>query len=225
MTYISNFEKVEKLINGKKLLIFDFDGVLADSVEIKTQAFYEMYLCYGKGVASRVADHHRKNGGMSRADKFIHYHQEYLGLNLSEQEIDQMSGKFSNLVNRKVIGSGEISGSIDFLERNCNQDYICCVNSATPQDDIRMIVQEKGWAKYFSEVLGSPLTKESNLAELIGTFDVNKWDCLFFGDSNTDLEAASNSSIEFIGVGKAMQKLSERSGAFLAIPDFSELFK
>ena len=37
-----------------KNIFFDFDGVLAESVNIKTDAFYEMFLKYGKDIAEKV---------------------------------------------------------------------------------------------------------------------------------------------------------------------------
>ena len=44
-------------------VFFDFDGVLADSVEVKTRAFYRLYEGHGPEVAAQVAAHHRANGG------------------------------------------------------------------------------------------------------------------------------------------------------------------
>ncbi|MEE9509964.1 MAG: HAD hydrolase-like protein [Candidatus Bathyarchaeia archaeon] len=48
---------------------FDFDGVLADSVEVKTRAFAKLFESYGPEIQARVVEHHRKNGGMTRKDK------------------------------------------------------------------------------------------------------------------------------------------------------------
>ena len=47
-------------------LIFDFDGVLADSVEVKTRAFAKLFQSYGPEIEDRVVKYHRNNGGMSR---------------------------------------------------------------------------------------------------------------------------------------------------------------
>jgi len=57
-----------------KNIIFDFDGVLAESVHIKTQAFYKLYEPFGVNVAEKVVQHHKANGGMSRFEKFPYYH-------------------------------------------------------------------------------------------------------------------------------------------------------
>ena len=57
-----------------KGIIFDFDGVIAQSVEVKTEAFADMYKEYGKAVVNKVVQHHEDNGGMSRFEKFRLYH-------------------------------------------------------------------------------------------------------------------------------------------------------
>ena len=48
-------------IKNKKLIIFDFDGVIAISNHIKTEAFEELYAKYGKDIANKVVSHHLLN--------------------------------------------------------------------------------------------------------------------------------------------------------------------
>ena len=48
-----------------KAIFWDFDGVIADSVNVKTDAFYELYLPYGKNIAEKVKEYHLANGGFS----------------------------------------------------------------------------------------------------------------------------------------------------------------
>ena len=57
-----------------KAYFFDFDGVLADSVEVKTLAFAKLFEEFGAGIQEKVVAHHRNHGGMSRYDKFRHYY-------------------------------------------------------------------------------------------------------------------------------------------------------
>ena len=46
-----------------KNILFDFDGVLVESVSIKAKAFEKMYLPYGVEMARRVVNHHLFRGG------------------------------------------------------------------------------------------------------------------------------------------------------------------
>ena len=65
---------IDDLIKSKLLFIFDFDGVLVDSVELKTIAFVHLYEEYGSHIVDLVIAFHCKNGGMSRFEKFKYFH-------------------------------------------------------------------------------------------------------------------------------------------------------
>ena len=52
-----------------KGIIFDFDGVIAESVHIKSSGFSDLYKPYGTEIVKRVVKHHAANGGMSRFKK------------------------------------------------------------------------------------------------------------------------------------------------------------
>ena len=63
-----------QLVNRIKAIIFDYDGVIAESVNVKTEAFAEMYKPYGESILKKVVSHHEANGGISRFEKFRIYH-------------------------------------------------------------------------------------------------------------------------------------------------------
>ncbi len=73
---------------------FDFDGILADSVEVKTRAFAKLFESYGPEIQARVVEHHRKNGGMTRKDKFRHYYAEFLKSPLDDARWTDCAGIF-----------------------------------------------------------------------------------------------------------------------------------
>ena len=95
-------------------IIFDFDGVIAESVEIKTEAFRDMYAPYGKEVSDKVVDHHLKNGGMSRFEKIPFYHRSFLGKDLSKSQIVDL-GKHLAM---QVAASSPLSIDKDDLDGN-----------------------------------------------------------------------------------------------------------
>ena len=47
-------------------IIFDFDGVLVESVDVKTRAFCDMYSKYGEEIVEKVKEYHLSHGGISR---------------------------------------------------------------------------------------------------------------------------------------------------------------
>ena len=55
-------------------VFFDFDGVIPDSVYVKTKPFAKIFRHYGPEVEQAVVDHHLANGGVSRFEKFEYYY-------------------------------------------------------------------------------------------------------------------------------------------------------
>lgn len=138
-----------------KAIFYDFDGVIKDSTDIKSQAFYELYLPYGKGVADKVMQHHIEHGGMSRFEKFKYYHNEFLKKTISELEVDGLANAFSDLVLKKVIESNYVPGALESIKFGTNH-FKQFVVTGTPQSEIEFIVNKLSIADYFIELCGSP---------------------------------------------------------------------
>ena len=47
-------------------LVFDFDGVLVESTDIKTMAFATLYKHHGQAIVEKVTSYHAKHAGISR---------------------------------------------------------------------------------------------------------------------------------------------------------------
>ena len=145
---------------------FDFDGVLADSVEVKTKAFARLFEPFGPEVTARVMDHHRRHSGVTRVDKFRHYYREFLHQPLSEEELEELCRRFARLVVHEVVSAPEIPGAEAFL-RVCVDRLPLFVVSAAPEAELQEIVKSREWSGYFREVRGAPRSKQENLASLL----------------------------------------------------------
>ena len=104
-----------QLVNRIKAIIFDYDGVIAESVNVKTEAFAEMYKPYGESILKKVVSHHEANGGISRFEKFRIYHKEYLGQEIDQAMVDKLAERFSDLVLQKVVDSHYVKGAFEFI--------------------------------------------------------------------------------------------------------------
>ena len=178
---------------------FDFDGVMADSVEVKTRAFAKLFAPYGAEIEAKVVDHHRHHGGMTRVDKFHFYYKEFLQEPLDDETLDALCRKFSQLVVDEVVRSPEIPGAEAFLQEWHNR-VPCFVISSTPEDEIREIVQCRGLHKYLTEVLGAPTAKSENLKDILIKYDLKPSKCLFFGDAESDYRAAKMCRVDFLAI-------------------------
>ena len=98
-----------------KGLIFDFDGVIVHSLDIKAKAFHDMYADYGSDIAEKVVDYHLKNGGVSRFEKFKYFHRKFLGIKINSHELKILAQNFSDIVKAKVVKCDYVEGVQSFL--------------------------------------------------------------------------------------------------------------
>jgi HAD superfamily hydrolase (TIGR01549 family) len=183
-------------------VFFDFDGVILDSVDVKTKAFAKMFSQYGPEVEKAVVEYHLNNGGVSRFDKFRYYYEELLKKPVTDTMIQSLSTQFSNFVVKGVLASPFIPGAKDSLKFLNGNGVPCYIVSATPDDEIRLIVERKGLKEYFEEIHGSPKKKWAICQEIINKKQYNPQNCLFVGDSISDFDAASKNGTCFLGIVK-----------------------
>jgi phosphoglycolate phosphatase-like HAD superfamily hydrolase len=179
-------------------IVFDFDGVLVDSVNIKEKIFGALYVEYGEEVVKKVMEHHRCNGGISRFDKFRYYHQEYLGIILLPDDIDYLNKKFSKLVMKLVINADEMPG-VEQTLISLHHLLSLHVISATPEAELEQIIVARQMRHFFSSIHGSPQKKSSHIINIIEQNGYEKRRVLMIGDTMTDYESAVEAGIDFLG--------------------------
>ena len=179
-----------------KNIFFDFDGVIADSVSVKTDAFYKLYESYGAETANKVVEHHKANGGMSRFEKFVYYHNNFLNKEIDEDGINELSAKFSELVKQGVIDAKEVDGSHEYILKNHNK-YNMFVITGTPTDESIEICKSRGIYKYFKGIYGSPNKKDYWCNYILDKYKLKKEETIFVGDAMADYNAAIKASLKF----------------------------
>lgn len=196
-------------------VFFDFDGVILDSVNLKTEAFAAMYSQYGPEIEKAVAQYHLENGGVSRFEKFKYYQAVLLGEPPTEEKLEALGEQFQGLVLEKVLKAPFIPGVLDTLEELKDKKIPSFVVSGTPDEEIKYIVSKRNLNKYFFEVHGSPTTKDALVLDIAKRHQLSLADCLFCGDATTDFYAAQKTGVPFLGI--------VQRGAVSPFPEVTEI--
>ncbi|WP_071961579.1 HAD hydrolase-like protein [Synechococcus sp. RS9916] len=180
-------------IDNYDTFVFDFDGVIKDSVPAKSKAFSLLFSSY-PSVLPRIVAHHLANGGISRDYKLPLY-MSWCGIDPSDINVSTYTSSFSSIVSSLVINSPFVLGIYNYLEFLSSNSKRLYILSATPQQEIIDISLALQLTQYFStkNIYGHPATKSSILQRLSLTSPV-----LFFGDSLSDFQSSIDSNVDFV---------------------------
>lgn len=183
-------------LNQPKLIFWDFDGVIKDSIEVKTHAFTKLFEPFGAEVAGRVREHHMDNGGMSRFDKLPIYLR-WAGEESGQSRVNEFCNRFGQLVLQGVIDAPWVPGVEAYLRSNPHQQTFVLV-SATPQDELEQILHALNLTGCFADIFGAPINKKGAISTVLAARGVVAHDCLMIGDALADLEAAQANRVPFL---------------------------
>src|ERR1044072_7964863 len=135
---------------GLKAVIFDFDGVIVESVQVKADAFRRLFLDYPEQLDT-IMKYHMDNGGISRLKKFKHIYQEFIHQPLSEEKSQELGRLFTEYAYRGVVDAPFVDGAEEFLKKY-DMKLKMFIISGTPEGELSDIVKERHLEKYFKGI-------------------------------------------------------------------------
>ena len=203
-----------------RYVVFDFDGVLAESNEIRFWGFTELFKDVPDAAMAPFMDFVRANGGLSRYGKIRHLYNDVLGQPLSEPEVDTLARQYSRLVAERITAAAAVPGSLEFLAEYADR-FEFAVVSGSDQNELRQVCRARGIDQYFRAILGSPIEKIENLAALLSSCAWDRQACVYVGDSTNDYDAAAEVGIGFIGRNSGLVDWKDRNEVWVS--DLHEL--
>ncbi len=180
-----------------KAIFYDFDGVIKESTDIKSRAFYDLYEEFGEDIANKVEEYHIANGGISRFEKIKYWHKTHLGIDITDAELEKWTNRFSELVLKRVIDSPYVTGAKEAIS-TLGSTYDQYIITGTPQNEIETICEELKITDLFKLIAGSPTNKINWSTELMQRFSLDNTEIVFIGDATTDYEAAKHHGFYFV---------------------------
>ncbi|WP_275286766.1 HAD family hydrolase [Halomonas elongata] len=181
------------------VLVFDFDGVILDSASLKREAFAALYNDQPEPLQRAVRAYLGRRGGQPREVKFRHIEAQILGRTATDTSINELCRRFKDNVERRIVEAPAIPGALKFLARHRGRLPIYLL-SATPEQELRNIVSQRGLTPCFDDVIGSPPDKVTGLHNLLNRHGYRAEHTVMIGDSYNDYRAARSNGTGFIGI-------------------------
>lgn len=180
--------------NNKKLLIFDFDGVLADSFDY----FYSLISASMKHVGFSLTLNQYRNFFMGNV------HQEFKDFINNDRKYAIFSefrkNNYDRLYYDKNKGVKLFPEVSEFIKKIKNQ-HILTIASSGKQDNIVNLLEEKKVKQFFGLILAnSAYTKEGMINEIVNKFQFKPADTLMITDTVGDIEVAKENGLKTIAV-------------------------
>ena len=181
-------------------IVFDCDGVILESVDVKTVAFARVAEPFGYDARDRLVAYHIENGGVSRYKKFEWMFREVLGREITSDELDELGRQYAEFAFEGVLNAQLVPGAYDAITAWHGRVpmYVC---SGAPHEELTHILHERGLSRFFEGIYGSPPGKTELLAKVVKQAVVNPSEVVMIGDSKTDLQAAETVGTMFYGRG------------------------
>ena len=200
------------------VVIFDCDGVIFDSNNLKIQAMTQTLLgesVFNNEHVAAAINYFKNNFGISRT-RHIDYLVECF---VSGSTIDKNFTKASILksYSTKCIQLyREANFTPGFLELLGTLSSAKYVASGSDERELKTVLKDRGVSHYFSNIYGSPAKKGDIVAGIASRHGAKS--SVMVGDSVSDFEAAKSSNISFIyyspfsQVKEIMQSLKSSHG-------------
>jgi len=178
-------------------LILDFDGVIVESIPLKTAAFRKVFSFAPPEHFDEIIAFHLENGGMSRYDKFRYIYANILHEPLAPEQEERLASEYVGLIFESMLTVPYVKGAEELLE-GCSQRLPLYIVSATPEGEMHEIARRRDLTKYFVRIYGSPKTKAECIREILAETGASSEEALFVGDAPNDWDAARATGVRFV---------------------------
>ena len=207
-----------------KAIIFDFDGVIIESADIKTEAFKEIFSDFPEKIVE-ITGYHLANSGISRYVKFRYIYERILERKLPKGKEIELGKRFSQIALEKVLKASFVDGAKEFLDKNKNR-YQLFIVSGTPEQELNDIIKIRGLREYFREIHGSPKEKTDVINDIMKKHNFSNNEVVYVGDAESDRIAAQGAKVIFI---ERKINCNSNSGSYFGsikdLSDFGDVLK
>ena len=188
-----------KSLNSIELILWDFDGVILDSMHVRDQGFVEIFKDYPQEQVDDLLTYHRTNGGLSRYVKIRYFFNEIRNEPISDEQVMALAAEFSVIMKRILCDENLlIADSCQFIAAHAG-DVPMYIVSGSDQTELRYLCEQLSISQHFKGIFGSPTPKTELVAAILQEKQPILDKTVLIGDSVNDYEAASKNQVGFLG--------------------------
>jgi len=185
-----------------KAIVFDFDGTLIDSNQLKYDAYYKLFPSddFHKRIITEVLGEIFEESRYAILKEIMRRVNSITG---NEYELDNRVLELATEYNVIVVDGAkrcrEKTGAKEVLE-SLSKRYNLYLNSTTPETSLKDIVKHRKWENYFCDIFGYPNDKTSVLFDIIKRESINQDELLVVGDGKSDRDSANSVKCGFFQI-------------------------
>jgi HAD superfamily hydrolase (TIGR01549 family) len=193
-----------------KNILFDFDGVILDSMPIRDYGFKKIFEDFDDDLVNKLLEYHNQNGGLSRYVKIKYFYNKLLKQEILEEKIINYANNFSMIMKKELVDKKYlIADTLRFIMENYKK-YNLHIVSGSDEKELQYLCKELGIDSFFQSVNGSPIHKNILVESVLAINKYMKSETILIGDSINDYEAAKENNLVFYGFNNiALQDVSK----------------
>tara|TARA_B100001063_G_C16778346_1_gene567990 strand:+ start:3575 stop:4201 length:627 start_codon:yes stop_codon:yes gene_type:complete len=197
-----------------KNIIWDFDGVIIDSSEIRIYAFRKILRNYSLDMVDKLIEFHKINDGLSRYVKIDHFFSNIIKTSITDKERTRLLKEFG-LICIKKLDNKEllIDETLKFLADNHSKKNFH-IASGSDNYELNNLCLSLDLSIFFNSISGSPEAKKDIVRRIILENNYSNEETCLIGDSINDYDAAFFNKIQFFAYNNEKLK-KEKKGIYL----------
>ena len=182
-----------------KNILFDFDGVILDSMPIRDYGFKEIFKDFDDDLVNKLLEYHNQNGGLSRYVKIKYFYNKLLKQEISEEKITNYADNFSKIMKIELVDKRYlIADTLKFIKESYKK-YNLHIVSGSDEKELQYLCKELGIDSFFQSVNGSPTHKNILVKNVLSVNRYIDSETILIGDSVNDYDAATENNLVFYG--------------------------
>jgi phosphoglycolate phosphatase-like HAD superfamily hydrolase len=181
-------------------IVFDFDGTLIESNQLKFDAYFKLFPRDARhaqiiqNVVSGIYEQSRfiileeilrRLGNPGKADL--------------KRQVQTLAARYNQIVAAGAKTCPEKTGAERALNRLVKTRHLY-VSSTTPETELKEIIRYRKWDGYFRDIFGYPRKKADTLLRILSLERLDGDQIIVIGDGDSDRQAATHAGCPFIQV-------------------------